>query len=127
MKSAKLILLLFIGMLSMNSCATIFTGTKDDLLINSKPEGAKVTVGGIDKGKTPVTVRMKKSLKGQPIMLKKEGYETRIFEPEKSFHIISVLNLTNPFAWGIDLLTGSIMKFDTNSYNIELDKKEKNP
>ena len=31
-----------LGLLSLTSCATIFTGTTDKITFNSKPEGAKV-------------------------------------------------------------------------------------
>ena len=37
-----------LGLLSLTSCATIFTGTTDKITFNSKPEGAKVYYKGYE-------------------------------------------------------------------------------
>ena len=57
------------------------------------------------------------------VEFKLKDYETRIITLSKSFNIVSVLNLADVIGWGIDALTGSIMKYDQKLYNIELDKK----
>lgn len=36
-----------LGLLSLTSCATIFTGTTDKITFNSKPEGQKFIIRGM--------------------------------------------------------------------------------
>jgi hypothetical protein len=55
------------------SCATIATGSKDNVSFVSNPEGATVTVGGRVIGKTPVTVSLKP--KSEAVTFEKEGYK----------------------------------------------------
>lgn len=107
-----------------SSCATLLTGTSDKIYFDTDPSKAKVIVGGADKCKTPCTVKVKRSLDGQSVMLKKEGYETRMVELDQSFNVVSILNLGNFLGWGIDALSGSLKKYDTKTYNIELDKED---
>ncbi|MEO0310766.1 MAG: hypothetical protein RIQ89_423, partial [Bacteroidota bacterium] len=66
-------ILLATTMLFMTSCATLFTGTKQTVQINSKPSGAKVQVDGIDRGTTPTAVKLKKGNDGQVVTLKADG------------------------------------------------------
>ena len=108
----------------MTSCATLFTGTKSSVQINSKPSGAKIMVDGIDRGETPSSIKLKRGFSGQTVTLKKEGYETRSFEPVQTFQPVAVLNLFNILFWGIDAATGSIMKYDPKFYEIELEPKK---
>jgi hypothetical protein len=113
--------IVFSFLVTMTSCATIFTGTKQIVQINSKPPGAKVQVDGIDRGKTPVALNLKKGNDGQVIILKAEGYETKTFQPETTFNSISILNFFNILCWGIDAATGALWKYDPKYYEVELE------
>jgi hypothetical protein len=115
------ILLLVATFFVVTSCATLFTGTKQTIQINSQPPGAKVQVDGIDKGKTPLAVDLKKGNTGQTITLKADGYETKSFQPETTFNGVSALNLLNLLFWGIDAATGALWKYDPKFYDITLD------
>lgn len=110
--------------LFMTSCATLFTGTKQTVQINSKPAGAKVQIDGLDRGITPVAVKLKKGNDGQVVTLKAEGFETKTFQPETGFNGVSVLNFFNLLFWGIDAATGSLWKYDPKFYEIELEPKK---
>ena len=124
MKNKILALIVATALLSQ-SCATILTGTKDRIHFSSNPEGAKVQLNGIDKGETPVDVRVQRKLGDPPIViLKKEGYENRTFELEQSFNAVAVLNLFGILGWAIDLLSGAIMKYSPKFYEMELEKKK---
>ena len=59
--------------LSMTSCATILTGTKDKITFNSTPEGAKVIHKGIEKCTTPCTAEIPRSLSKQMVTFEKRG------------------------------------------------------
>lgn len=122
MKSKKIIFL-FALVLFFSSCATLFTGTKDRINFTSNPEGATIYIDGIEQCKTPCTLNVKRSLGDTDIEIKLEGYETKLITLSKEFNVISVLNLGNLIGWGIDALTGSVMKYDRKAYDIELDNK----
>ena len=108
-----------------SSCATVFTGTKQTIQINSKPSGAKVQVDGIDRGVTPLALRLKKGNDGQIVTLKAEGYETKTFQPETVFNKVAVFNFLNLLCWGVDAISGAMWKYDPKFYEIELEPKTK--
>ena len=110
--------------LLFTSCATIFTGTSQTVQIESVPSGAKVQVDGLDRGPTPIALKLKKGNDGQTVTLKATGYETKNFQPQTSFNSVSILNLTNILAWGIDAASGALWKYDPKFYSIELDSKK---
>jgi hypothetical protein len=111
-------------MLCTQSCATLFTGTKDVITINSVPEGAKVQVDGIDQGRTPVTIPVQRSLNGRTVTLQADGYEMRTLRLQQEFNAVSILNLLSILGWAIDLATGSVMKYSPLGYTVELDEKK---
>lgn len=117
------IIFLIISILA-NSCATVFTGTKQNVQINTSPPGAKVLVDGIERGTTPLALRLKKGSEGQVITIKMEGYETKVFQPETDVNFVSVLNLFNLLFWGIDAATGALWKYDPKYYEFELTQKK---
>lgn len=117
----KLSVLLLAGTLLTTSCATIFTGSKQTVQIKSFPEGATIEVDGIERGVTPAPVKLKKGFSGQYVVLKKEGYETKTFQPETTFNAVSILNLFGILGWGIDAATGAMMKYDPKFYEITLE------
>lgn len=54
-------------------CATVTRGTKDVLVVESTPSGAKVTVDG-QVGRTPTSFKLSRKFEG-PVLIEKEGYE----------------------------------------------------
>lgn len=66
-----------IVILSLSSCATIFTGTSDRITFNSTPVGATVYERGIEKCKTPCTLKVTRTLSEKDIEFKKDGYQNR--------------------------------------------------
>jgi hypothetical protein len=120
MKNSAIFIFVFTFVLS--SCATLFTGTKQTVQIDSEPPGAKVLVDGIDRGYTPIGVSLKKGSDGQMVTLKYEGYKDKSFQPETTFNGVAALNLINLLFWGIDAATGAVWKYDPKYYKIELEK-----
>lgn len=114
--------LLLSAMILTQSCATLFTGTKDTIVINTDQK-AKIEIDGIQMGQSGDPIRVKRSLSDKVVTIKADGYETKTFELQKSFNVVSILNLTNLVAWGIDALTGAAMKYDPKVYNFELEQK----
>jgi len=106
--------------LTLSSCATIFTGTKDTISFNTKPEGATIYLDGLELCKTPCHVPVRRSINDTDIEVKLDGYNTRLITLNKELNLISIINLGNLVGWGIDALTGALMKYDRKSYNLEL-------
>lgn len=126
MKKIVHIILISIAILSLSSCATVFTGTSQKLSVTSDPPGADVVINGINKGQTPVTIDVKKELTGQPIELKKTGYRVSQFTPTTMFNTTSILNILFPIGFVVDALTGALMKYNPTSYDLKLEKQSKN-
>jgi PEGA domain len=115
---------LFAGFL-ISSCATLFTGTKDDISFKSTPSGAVIYKDGIELCKTPCSLKMKRSIGNTNIEMKLDGYETRVFKLDKTLNIVSVVNMGNLLGWAIDAATGAVMKYDRKEYNFELSKNKR--
>lgn len=122
-KSSFLIALSVVFMFS--SCATLFTGTSDLISFNTDPEGAKVIIDGIEVCKTPCTANIKRKLGDKFVEFKLDGYETRLITLDSEFNPVTLLNIAigGLIGFGIDLATGSIMKYGRRAYDIELEKK----
>lgn len=110
-------------MILMTSCATIFTGTKDRITFTSDPSGATIFIDGIEQGVTPLTMKVKRNINDTDVEFKLDGYETKLITLSKEFNLVSIINLGNLFGWGIDAVSGAVMKYDRNSYDITLDNK----
>ena len=121
------LIILILNFFLICSCATILTGSTDKLSFDSDPDGATILMDGIDIGKTPATISLKRpGFSDKEVMLKLKGYEDRRFILQKEFNVITILNLGNLLGWGIDIATGSIMKYSTKAYNMDLEQKAYN-
>lgn len=105
-----------------SGCATLFSGTDEEITFNSSPSGADVVVDGIVVGTTPTTVEIDRpGLEDQDVTIELEGYETRTFELDKEFNTISILNI---FFWPgfvVDALTGALFRYDKDTYSVNLE------
>jgi len=107
-------------MFLFTSCATIFTGGKALVRVDSKDvKGATVLVNGLEKGSTPLSFKAKAD---DMITLEKDGYESKTVTVDSKFNTISILNLFSLVGWGIDAITNSLKVPDTRLYTISLEK-----
>jgi hypothetical protein len=111
--------------LSISGCATLFTGTRDAISFDSTPEGALVLIDGIERGRTPTTIRVKRSVGDRVVTLRLQGYADRTFVLSREFNVVSVLNLKNVFGWGVDAATGALFKYSDRTYHMELDQRRR--
>ena len=109
----------------LTSCATIFTGTKDRISFKTNVPGATVYINGVEQCKTPCSTNVKRKLGDTEVEIKLDGYETRLITLDKEFNIVSVINLGNLLGWGIDAISGAVMKYDRKAYDIDLKKDTK--
>ena len=119
-KSAMTNIKLLGFILLLSGCATLFTGTDDDIRFESDPAGAMVFINGLEKGTTPTTVSVKRSINDVNVALQLDGYETRQFVLEKEFNKASFFNLFNVLFWAVDAVSGSLMKHAPQYYEITL-------
>ena len=112
------------AMVLTSGCASMFTRTNDPITFNSRPEGAKVQVNGMQVGRTPVTVPVKRSLSAPQVQVSLDGYESQHLMLQNTFNGVAMLDV---FFWPgfiIDAATGSIMKYSVLNYDVELEPKK---
>jgi hypothetical protein len=122
-KIAKISILLMGAVFLFSSCATLFTGTKDRISFNSNPSGATIYIDGVEQCETPCTLNVTRSINDTDLEFKLDGYETRLITLSKEFNVVSIINLGNLLGWGIDAISGAVMKYDRKTYDIKLDSK----
>jgi hypothetical protein len=115
--------ILLIALFLMTGCATIFTGTKDRIAFTSTPSGATIYKDGVEICTTPCNYRVKRSVNDTELEFKLDGYETRMITLDKEFNLVSIINFGNLFGWGIDVLSGAVMKYDRKAYDLKLNKE----
>ena len=121
MKMYALAVLMSGTILFASGCASIFSGTNDTITFDSNPKGAKVKVNGMQLGRTPVTVPVKRSLSAPQVQLSLDGYEPQYVMLQNTFNSVAFLDV---FFWPgfiIDAATGSIMKYSIRNYEVELE------
>lgn len=114
-----LILISFI----FTGCAGIIKGTDQTVTFTSEPTNAIVMIDGENKGRTPLTVKLKKNAYSA-ILIKKKGFRTVSRPLEKEYDAIALLNIF----WDLsttDMITGAAYEYAPNSYHFELEKTSK--
>ena len=74
MKKIIVILLSVAFIFLSTSCATLFSGNTDEVVITTSPSDALVSVNGIPRGYTPLTLELEKG-ESYSIRIEKEGYQ----------------------------------------------------
>lgn len=117
----RLITLVFLGMI-LAGCATIFTGTSDEITFNSNVDPVKVYVDGLYVGDTPLKVPVDRQIgEGRLVQFKKDGYATQEFHLRNKFNWISISDVSSIIvSGGVDVLTGAIMQYSPTQYHIEM-------
>ena len=111
--------------ITITSCATLFSGTKDRIYFTTNMPGARVLIDGVEVCKTPCNENITRKVGESQIEFKLEGYETKVINLSKTFNVVSILNFGNLIGWGIDIATGTVFKYDKRAYDIELSKNNK--
>jgi hypothetical protein len=126
MKKSLLFLLGVIACGTMlTGCASIVTGTSQDVSFQTQPEGATVIISGKTIGKTPLTTNLKKESK-QTVSFEKEGYKTQTMQ---------LSTRLNSWFWGniviggvigstTDGLSGAVHEYTPDQYFITLPPNE---
>lgn len=119
LKSLKLAVGFVISVFFFSSCASIFSGSTDDVMIKSEPDKAEIYINGTYKGTTPLKVELKRG-KSHHIEIKAKDYEPYILLTDKSFNGMVCVNI---LCAPIGTIVGLIIDFATGSaWNISPDK-----
>ena len=110
--------------ISLSSCATIFSGTTDDISFRSDPPGATILIDGLEQGETPATITVKRPGFGETqVTLELDGYEDKVFTLQSEFNAVSILNFAGLVGWAVDIATGAVQKYRPLGYNMDLKPK----
>lgn len=117
-----LIIFICLSHLTLNGCATIFSGSSSEIALESEPTKAKVLLNGSNMGKTPLKLKLKKG-KEYIIEFVKEGYENKSLNMSYSLGagwlILDILS--GLIGIIVDAATGNWNGFDYEHYKANLD------
>src|SRR5882672_9180903 len=111
-----------VAAISLTGCASIISGSNQEVTFHSTPEGATVSVNGKTFGKTPLTTALKKKA-GQSLSFEKDGYKTVTLQLETrldSWFWGNIL-LGGFFGSTTDELSGAAHEYSPNQYMVTLE------
>jgi len=116
-----LIVYIFIA-LSFTSCATVINGKSQEVVIDSKPQGATVLQDGQEIGTTPCTVEVTRK-EDHEFHLVKDGYHQSDVHLERSLSPVSLFYALpgGSIVLGIDAMNGAQYRFE-KQYSVSLDR-----
>lgn len=108
----------FIVFCVLSSCATIFTGIKNDIIIDSFPQNATVKINGVNVGETPLKISVTRTIfKKKNIEISKENFITTKFHLTRELNYVTFIGT---IYFPIDFLTGAAVYYYPKFYNIRL-------
>ena len=116
LRQLPLLLLLVLS----SSCATIFTGTSQDVYFTSEPSGALVMLDGQPLGRTPLITKVPRRLRSRLISYELEGYEPVVQEMGNRVNGVTFINLLWWPGFVIDAVSGAIVRIEYDRYYMEL-------
>lgn len=117
------IILIFLS--ALTGCATIISGTTNEISFSSNVDPVDVYIDGLKVGKTPLKVDVdKKAGEGRPVRFEKDGYEQQEFKLRNRVDWIVVSDISSIIvSGGIDVLSGAIMEYSPRQYHVEMKEK----
>lgn len=104
--------LLILLMVSLCSCATVISGTKQRIPIVTVPAGAEVWVGDELRDTTPCVVKIKRTWEEpEHLRITKTGYREENIALQKKMNEIVILNFINVFGWALDGATAACIRY----------------
>ena len=103
-------------------CATIVHGNRQNVTINSEPQGALVKIDGL-KGRTPFSASLARN-QDYVVTIQKEGYKEEQIQINKNFSGLSIIgNILWLFVGVIvDYASGAAYNLNPTHVNVELEK-----
>lgn len=108
MKKPRLILVLpILSVFLFQGCGTIINGSRQTIPITSNPIGAKITVDRINKGNTPLNIKMTRN-KNHTILIEKQGYDPLSILISRK-RLLDMASVILNIGWGV--LVGSLFDY----------------
>lgn len=117
-------LFLIAGIAMLSGCGTIFSGTQQNVTINTNVPDAKVYVNGMPSCSTPCAVDIKRSQGNVVVMLKKKGYNDATAVLTSQINPVSIINLSNMYSWTTDFLSNGVWRYSPDSVYVEMEKSD---
>lgn len=126
MKNITLCLSGLLGLLLLQSCATVFSDSSDTIRFDSSPSGADVFLNGEKIGRTPLNQTfIRDTFDKKTVQIIKPGYKEKSFTLQKKLNKVSFINFTFWPSWITDALSGNMIEYAPNSYQIFLEPHSK--
>ena len=122
----RLVVVLFaLSLLLLGGCASIVSGSKQEVSFQSTPDNATVTVGGRVLGKTPMAMQLDKK-SGQMVVFNKDGYKPAVADLTTDVDpwFFGNIILGGFIGSTVDGLSGAIHKYAPNQYHVTLEKAD---
>ena len=113
-----------IALLLLSGCGTVFSGTQQNVTVNTNVPEAKVYVDGMPMCSTPCAVDLNRRNSNVNIILKKDGYNDTVFVLKSQWNPITLVNLTFVESWTTDFVSGGVWKYSPDAVYVEMDKKD---
>jgi hypothetical protein len=109
--------------LLMSSCATIISGSKQNVRFSSNPSTATIFIDEVEVGKTPFEIKLAR-ISEHSVMLKLDGYQTYQTRLTKSFNGWYIGNILIGGIIGliIDPITGAMYNLTPDQVNAQMNK-----
>ena len=120
MKKFQAVIALFL----LSGCDTVFSGTQQNVTVNTNVPDAKVYVNGMPMCSTPCAIDLNRSNSNVNIILKKDGYNDTVFVLKSQWNPITLVNLTFVYSWTTDFVSGGVWKYSPDAVYVEMDKKD---
>lgn len=109
--------------LLVSSCATIVSGSKQNIKFSSDPSSATIFIDEVEVGKTPFEIKLARKSE-HSVMLKLDGYQTYETKLTKKFNGWYIGNLFFGGILGliIDPITGAIYNLSPEQVDAQMNK-----
>jgi len=100
-------------------CATIISGSAQQMIVSSQPPGARVFVDGAYTGVTPMTLLLRTE-RNHTVTLQHEGFQDATAPVARGFNPVALLNLVIVVFWVVDLASGALWRFPPNAIYVAM-------
>lgn len=112
-----------LSVLLLGACGTVFSGTTQDISIDSNVDNVSVYVNGAFVCKTPCIYPLDRESGSVSIVGKKEGYEDMGIALKSKMNPVAWGNLIFVYSWTTDIIDGAAWKYKQNGVYLNMEKK----
>lgn len=117
----KIICLL--SLLGIAGCGTVFSGSTQDISIDSNVKDVKVYIDGAFVCNTPCVYPVERASGSISVVGKKAGYEDVGMAVKTKINPVAWGNLIMPYSWTTDIVSGSAWKYRQDGVYLNMEKE----